>query len=153
MSTKRLKIAFFTEDDRICRKRDQFGPSRMIEHVILDVIYTGAGHVAVMVPFKVFALMGEGPFKIFLAAARMGATISWSEVGDSMPPLVTRFFDMLDQRLGEGEYVAGERFSVADITALVAVDFSRIIKMGLENSHRNARRWHEQVSARPGVVK
>ena len=66
---------------------------------------------------------------------------------------VARFFDMLDQRLGESEYVAGERFSVADITALVAVDFSRIMKMGLEDSHRNARRWHEQVSARPGVVK
>lgn len=66
---------------------------------------------------------------------------------------VGRFFEILDQRLGESPYVAGERFSYADITALVAVDFSRVIKMGLDDSQSNAKHWHEQVSARPGAVK
>ncbi len=66
---------------------------------------------------------------------------------------VARFFGMLDKRLGESEYIAGDRFSFADITALVAVDFSRILKTGLADSQSNAKRWHEQVSARPGAVK
>lgn len=64
---------------------------------------------------------------------------------------VARFFDALDARLGESEYVAGPDYTVADITAQVAVDFAGWIKMALPETHTHARRWHEALSARPSA--
>ena len=63
----------------------------------------------------------------------------------------TEFFAMLDQRLGESEYLAGARFSIADITALVAVDFAGWIKLGLADDQKNAQRWYDAVSKRPSA--
>ena len=61
------------------------------------------------------------------------------------------FFDMLDQRLGESEYLAGERFSLADITALVTSDFAKWVKLGPTDEHKNTKRWYEAVSSRPSA--
>jgi len=58
----------------------------------------------------------------------------------------------LDTVLSRQEYIAGDRYSVADITALVAIDFMRIIKKKLTDQHPNLSRWHKQVAARPGSV-
>ncbi|MCC7412318.1 MAG: glutathione S-transferase [Gammaproteobacteria bacterium] len=65
---------------------------------------------------------------------------------------VARFFDALDERLGATPFVAGDRYSVADITALVTVDFAGWIKLGLGAQHGNARRWHEQLASRPATA-
>lgn len=59
------------------------------------------------------------------------------------------FHDFLDRRLGESEYVGGDTFSVADITALISVDFAARQKVTPPETHKNLKRWHEQVSARP----
>jgi len=61
--------------------------------------------------------------------------------------------DMLDTVLAKQEFIAGDRYSVADITALVAIDFMRIIKKKLTDQHPNLSRWHTQVAARPGSVR
>ncbi len=65
---------------------------------------------------------------------------------------IGHFFDELDARLGESEYVAGNRFTVADIMAIVAVDFAHWVKEDPSEKHANLGRWREAVSARPGVV-
>jgi len=63
----------------------------------------------------------------------------------------TRFFELLDARLAQREFVAGERYSVADITALVAHDFgARTKTISLEHLS-NVKRWHAAVSARPSA--
>ena len=55
----------------------------------------------------------------------------------------------LDKRLSESEYVAGDSFSVADITALCAIDFAKVIKRRIdEEKHPHLARWHKLVSAR-----
>lgn len=64
---------------------------------------------------------------------------------------IAYFMDVLDERLGESEHVAGPDFSVADITALVAVDFAARVEDGILNSRANVKRWHESVSARPSA--
>jgi glutathione S-transferase len=61
------------------------------------------------------------------------------------------FFEMLNQRLGESEYVAGERFSVADITAYVCADFAGWVKSGPTDAHANTKRWRDQVGRRPSI--
>jgi glutathione S-transferase len=75
-----------------------------------------------------------------------------------IPALVERgtarmrmFYDKLEARLADNEFVAGDRFSVADITALCAIDFGRVCKLTIPDACENLRRWHEAVSARPGV--
>lgn len=57
----------------------------------------------------------------------------------------------MNGRLAESEFIAGVRYSIADITALVTVDFSRWIKMPVPDEHQHLRRWYAQVSARPSA--
>ena len=78
--------------------------------------------------------------------------------GDQIPEIaeqgrerVAKFLDMLDERLGESEYIAGDSFSIADITALCTVDFARAIHMSPADSHTNIKRWHTAVSGRPSA--
>ena len=59
------------------------------------------------------------------------------------------FFEMLDRRLAEAEYIAGATFSVADITALVVIDFAAWIKMGPADGHTHTKRWLDLVRKRP----
>lgn len=57
----------------------------------------------------------------------------------------------LDGVLADRAYIAGARFTVADIVALCAVDFGRVSKIKLQPDQKNLARWHEQVSARPSA--
>ena len=58
--------------------------------------------------------------------------------------------DWLEEELGKRPYMAGERFSVADITALCAIDFGKVsnIRIAAE-THPNLAAWHKRVSDRP----
>lgn len=62
-----------------------------------------------------------------------------------------RFFDRLNATLGDSEYVAGDAFSMADITALCVVDFARTIQYRVGEQHPHTQRWHAAVSARPSA--
>jgi glutathione S-transferase len=64
---------------------------------------------------------------------------------------VGRFFAMLEARLAESAFLAGPRFSIADITALVTVDFARWIKLVPGDAQLNLKRWHDSVAARPSA--
>lgn len=64
---------------------------------------------------------------------------------------VPRFFERLDEILDGREYLAGDFFSAADITALVVVDFAGWLKLTLPDSAANARRWYDSVSNRPSA--
>lgn len=60
-----------------------------------------------------------------------------------------QFFDMLDARLKGRDFVAIGRFSFADITALVCIDFAKWVKHEPKPEHADLLRWHAAVSARP----
>ena len=64
---------------------------------------------------------------------------------------VARFFALMEARLAQSEFVAGARYSIADITTLVSVDFARWVKLSVPEECTNLRRWHAQVSARPSA--
>jgi glutathione S-transferase len=73
---------------------------------------------------------------------------SW---GEANKPRVTAFLQFLDGELGTRPYVAGKDFTVADITALVAMDFMRVSKLAVPDNLANVQRWHKTVSARPSA--
>ena len=64
---------------------------------------------------------------------------------------VQKFFKFMDTRLAGHEFVAGTRYSIADITTLVAVDFAGWIKLAIPDDCANLRRWHQAASARPSA--
>lgn len=65
---------------------------------------------------------------------------------------VAMFFDLLEQRLSDAPYLAGDSFTLPDITALVFVDFARIIRMGIPDDNTATHDWHARVSARPSAA-
>ena len=64
---------------------------------------------------------------------------------------LTRFFAMLNERLAGRDFIAIDAFSLADITALVAVDFAKWVKAEPAPEHADLRRWHQAVAARPSA--
>ena len=62
-----------------------------------------------------------------------------------------RFFDGFDDLVGDKPFLAGDDYTIADITALVMVDFAKWIKVALPEDAANARRWYDEVSNRPSA--
>jgi len=71
--------------------------------------------------------------------------------GEANKPRVTAFLQFLDGELKSRQYVAGVNYTVADITAMIAVDFMRVSKLAVPEALTNLKRWHEAVSARPSA--
>ena len=65
---------------------------------------------------------------------------------------VQQFFDTLEARLAGRDSVAGNGFSIADITAVVAVDFARIVRVKPGEPHANLRRWRALMGQRPAMA-
>lgn len=63
---------------------------------------------------------------------------------------ILRFLDMLNERLEGREFLAIDIFSLADITAMVVVDFSGWLKLP-ESDRPHLERWYQAVSARPSA--
>ena len=57
----------------------------------------------------------------------------------------------LDSRLAESRFISGADYSIADITALVAIDFMKPAELGTPDTFENVLRWHREVSARPSA--
>jgi glutathione S-transferase len=65
---------------------------------------------------------------------------------------VRRFFEAIDRELADRQFIAGDRYSIADITALVAVDFAGWIKLRIPDECTRLQRWHETMAARPSAA-
>jgi len=70
---------------------------------------------------------------------------------DSNKPRVTEFLEILDRELKDRRFVAGDRYTVADITGLVCIDFMKPAKLAVPESLSNLKRWHAEVSTRPSA--
>ena len=79
---------------------------------------------------------------------------------DAVPELVERgrntvqrFYERLDEALAQSEFVAGDAFTIADITALCTVDFAAgAARVPIPDDCENLKRWHAAVSARPSAA-
>ena len=83
-----------------------------------------------------------------MASLEVPQVKEWAEANLARIP---GMLDYLDGELGRRQYMAGDRFSVADITALCAVDFMKVVRLSLGEGHANLRRWHAEMSARPSA--
>jgi len=74
------------------------------------------------------------------------------ELGKRGIERLQRFLTALNERLTGSDFVAGDRFSVADITAVVAVDFARIVKVRPGEQHPHLLRWRAKLGERPAIA-
>ena len=64
---------------------------------------------------------------------------------------IGQFFALLNERLADRDFIATERFSVADITAVVAVDFARVVRHKPGEQHPHLLRWRAAMAQRPSM--
>lgn len=69
----------------------------------------------------------------------------WGQVCAERAP---KMLSMFDEQLSQTAYLAGDTFSIADITLAVALDFARMVKVVALPELPNIERWYGQVSAR-----
>lgn len=65
---------------------------------------------------------------------------------------VADFFDLLERRLQESAFVASDRFTLADITAYVLVDFARVIKARIPEGNTATQAWFDGIGARASAA-
>ena len=59
--------------------------------------------------------------------------------------------EWLDSELAGRPYIAGDRFTIADITAMVGIDFGRPSEIRIQPHQTNLARWHQSVASRPSA--
>jgi glutathione S-transferase len=71
--------------------------------------------------------------------------------GEANKPKALEVLSFMDKELGSRPFIAGDAFSVADITALVAVDFMKPARIQRPPELKNLERWYQDVSSRPSA--
>jgi glutathione S-transferase len=71
--------------------------------------------------------------------------------GEANRPRIFAFLRFLDGELSSRAFLVGKNFSIADITALVAVDFMKVSKLAVPDELAHVQRWYGEVSARPSA--
>jgi len=73
------------------------------------------------------------------------------EYGEVCKKAALKRLAWLDEELAKREFIAGDRFSIADITALCGIDFGRVTGITIAPDQKSLSRWHEAVSSRPSA--
>ena len=117
------------------------------------------------------ALMGQTPMQqaniemwqrrceiYFMNLIGMGFQHSSGYFADRMTPVpewgqecvkdAAKFMPILNDHLAENEFIGGDEFSIADITAFVSIDFARVIKLRMSEELTHLKRWYDLINSR-----
>jgi glutathione S-transferase len=79
---------------------------------------------------------------------------------EQIPELATRgiirlkaFMRVMDTQLSNHQFLAGDEFSVADITAFVSASFAHWIKVEIPQELVHLQRWYKEIGARPAIAR
>lgn len=75
-----------------------------------------------------------------------------AEWGEANKPKAVEFLRFLDDELAHRPFIAGEAYSIADITGLIAIDFMKPARIKVPEDCANVLRWYELVSSRPSAA-
>ena len=98
------------------------------------------------VELSIFAPVGHVWSHLSPASAGRGFRIP--EFGRIQSDVATRGLAILDEALFERTFIAGERFSIADITTLCMIDFAKTVEITIQPEQKNLTRWYQSVSSR-----
>lgn len=74
-----------------------------------------------------------------------------AEWGEANRPRALALLNVLDEQLASNQFVAGDSYSVADITALVTIEFMKPARIKRPEELVNVERWYKEVAARPSA--
>ena len=74
------------------------------------------------------------------------------EWGEANKPKVIEFLALLDKEFASREFAAGDDFSIADITGLIAIDFMKPARIVVPEEFSNVLRWYRSIAARPSAT-
>ncbi|AEP31223.1 glutathione S-transferase family protein [Brumicola nitratireducens] len=63
----------------------------------------------------------------------------------------SKFLNVLNRQLEKSQFVAGDAFSIADITTMCSIDFGRVVDVRIKEEHTALQEWYKRVSARPSA--
>jgi glutathione S-transferase len=63
----------------------------------------------------------------------------------------SKFLNVLNRRLENSLFVAGDEFSIADITTMCSIDFGRVVDVRMKEEHTALQEWYKRVSDRPSA--
>ena len=139
-----------TETIAICRYFEELQPQPVL-------FGTGALGKAVVemwqrrVELNLFAAVANA-FRHIHPAMREWEIPQVPEWGEVNKPKAVDFMRILDRELASREFVAGDAFSVADITGLAALDFMKPARIAIPEELTNVLRWHQAIKSRPSAA-
>jgi glutathione S-transferase len=105
--------------------------SRRIEYGLMDAVATYFHH----------ATPGLGKLELY-------QNVDWGKK-NAERSLATML--LLNQELQGKKFIAGNTFTIADITALCAVDFAAFVGILIPEDCLNLKRWYKDISSRPSA--
>lgn len=75
-----------------------------------------------------------------------------AEWGEANKPKALDFLAFLDSELADREFIAGDTFSIADITGMIGIDFMKPARIAVPDECANVRRWYATVASRPSAA-
>ena len=139
-----------TETIAICRYFEELQPQPVL-------FGTGALGKAVVemwqrrVEFNLFAAVANA-FRHIHPAMKEWEIPQVPEWGEVNKPKAVDFMRILDRELASREFVAGDTFSVADITGLAALDFMKPARIAVPEELTNVLRWYQAIKSRPSAA-
>lgn len=73
------------------------------------------------------------------------------EYGEVCRQAAEKMYGFLDGVLADRQFIAGDRYTIGDITALIAIDFAKLIKLRVAPEQTNLGRWYDAVTSRPSA--
>jgi glutathione S-transferase len=73
------------------------------------------------------------------------------EWGEANKPKVLEFLAIFDRELGDRPFVAGDEFSIADISGMIGIDFMKPARIAVPEECANVLRWYRSIKARPSA--
>jgi glutathione S-transferase len=83
-----------------------------------------------------------------MAELEQPQVLNWGELNRSKAVEDLR---LIDAALADRPFIAGDSYSIADITALVSIDFMKPAKISMPAGLANLERWYQAVAARPSA--
>ncbi|WP_299012982.1 glutathione S-transferase family protein [uncultured Photobacterium sp.] len=74
-----------------------------------------------------------------------------AEWGDESRQRLIDFLPTIDNQLATSPFIAGDKFSIADITAIVLCDFMKNLEIGVDDTLPNLKEWYQQICERPSI--
>jgi glutathione S-transferase len=73
------------------------------------------------------------------------------DYGEACRAVAEQRLEWLDGELSDREFIAGDRFTIADITGMTGIDFGAVTGIRIQSDHKNLGRWHAAVASRPSA--